>query len=424
MVEFWLVVSVLLVLAVAIVFLPLFFWRPAPAMLDDRLQLNVGVYRQRLSELNQDRQEGLIDDEQLAQLRTELQRSLLLDARKQTRHVAYAESGKGKLVLLAALLVLIPAASWFTYKPMGAIDDWSVTQGLREVMIANQQGLDTAGAQQELIASLEAALQDDQDNIQYLVLLAEAYMSQSDFSRAVLLFAKLVELLPEDPDANAYYAQALYLSRDNKIDSEVQRAIDATLALNPHNMTVLGMVGMDAFERGNYRQAISAWQTIVDALPSNSSSAEMLRQGIEQARLRLKASGEVLADVDTHKTQVEEKNAVPGTRLSVTVSLADSLQADPGQTVFIFARAASGPPMPLAVARVKVSELPVTVTLDDSMAMAPSLKLSSFKQVAVIARISMSGGATAQSGDLQGLSAALDLDKTDSVAITIDQRIP
>jgi cytochrome c-type biogenesis protein CcmH len=94
------------------------------------------------------------------------------------------------------------------------------------------------------------------------------------------------------------------------------------------------------------------------------------------------------------------------------------------RTLFVFARAVSGPPMPLAIQRLKASQLPATVTLDDSMSMMPAMKLSKFPQVVVGARVSKSGNAMPQSGDLQTLSSPLDSHRNEPVALTIDQIVP
>jgi cytochrome c-type biogenesis protein CcmH len=113
-------------------------------------------------------------------------------------------------------------------------------------------------------------------------------------------------------------------------------------------------------------------------------------------------------------------------RLTVQVALDPKLkdQLDPNATLFVFARAASGPPMPLAIQRLKAGQLPITVTLDDSMSMMPAMTLSKFPQVVVGARVSKSGNAMAQSGDLQVLSASIDVRRAEPVALSIDQVVP
>ena len=117
-------------------------------------------------------------------------------------------------------------------------------------------------------------------------------------------------------------------------------------------------------------------------------------------------------------------DGAPG--LTVNVILADRLAAglDGSETLFVFARAAGGPPMPLAVARKRVSDLPLTVTLDDSMAMAPGMKLSNFDRVVVGARISASGTATAGSGDLQGFSQPVPVAGGATVNVAITEQVP
>ncbi len=418
MTEFWLFIIVLLAMALAIVLLPLMFWRPAPLQLDERLRLNVDVYHQRLSELESDHQKTLIDDRQLAQLRTELQRSLLVDTDRRQYHAEKIAEGKAGKTLIVILLLVIPLTSWIFYSRLGSIEDWTISQLMRDRMVAVQHGGDDSAVQKRLLVALEKRLKTRPDNIEYHVMLARSYMAEDQFDQAAVVYAKLIELLPKDPDARAYYAQALYLARGRKIDSSVQQAIDATLALNPNNTLVLGMMGMSAFQRGDYRGAIEAWQKLISLLPPSAPDVAMLKQGVAHARKSLAEQGE------EPPAQISAPEVESGVSLSVSISLKEGLGAKPEQTVFVFAKAAQGPPMPLAVVRLQVKDLPKQVTLDDSMAMTPAMKLSSFSEIVLVARVSASGGATKQSGDLQGSSGVVNTADIQSVELIIDQRVP
>ena len=123
---------------------------------------------------------------------------------------------------------------------------------------------------------------------------------------------------------------------------------------------------------------------------------------------------------------VTETAEIPGTAIDVHVNLASTLleKTNPEDTVFIFARASDDPRMPLAIARKQVKDLPVKVTLDDSMAMSPGMTLSKFKQVIIGARVSKTGEAMPQSGDLSGSSTAIQPSEVTGVKITIDQILP
>lgn len=178
---------------------------------------------------------------------------------------------------------------------------------------------------------------------------------------------------------------------------------------------------MDRFQAGDFSAAIEHWQRLLDHLPADAPDARVIREGIAMARSRL---GQPAGGASPAATPPESVAVAGGTRLQVSVSVADGLLLNPQDTVFVFARAVQGPPMPLAVVRFAASELPRQVELNDSMAMAPGLKLSGFERVSVIARVSRSGVVTEQPGDLEGGGEPIELDGSEqAIAIVIDRTI-
>jgi cytochrome c-type biogenesis protein CcmH len=181
---------------------------------------------------------------------------------------------------------------------------------------------------------------------------------------------------------------------------------------------VLGMLGIASFENGDYAGAANYWEQLLPMLPPESQNAEMIKQGIAQARA-MAGDSPAVAPAD------ESPPVAAGVSLTVAVSLSDSLPADPNASVFVFARAISGPPMPLAVARLRVADLPAVVTLDDSMAMTPALKLSSFERVEVVARVSKRGIANRGSGDLEGaFGPVVPADSQQRISVEINTVLP
>jgi cytochrome c-type biogenesis protein CcmH len=184
---------------------------------------------------------------------------------------------------------------------------------------------------------------------------------------------------------------------------------------------------MAAFQKGDYPTAVARWEKLSPKLLDQER--EMVSEYIAQARSRggiAPASGPGAAVATQTPAPAASSPATTGggiSTVSVRVSLAPALsgRAAPGDTVFIFARAAEGPRMPLAIVRKTVADLPVEVTLDDSMAMSPTMRLSSFPSVVLGARISRSGNASAQTGDLEGLSAPLARAPGGSVQVVIDR---
>jgi cytochrome c-type biogenesis protein CcmH len=196
--------------------------------------------------------------------------------------------------------------------------------------------------------------------------------------------------------------------------------LETALRLDPDYPRALWLGAFAAMQRGQTALAVSRWQSLLDNQPADSEAATILRDLIVNADSGAgNNTGEAALGADP-------RTADAGPGLTVNVILADHLAAglDGSETLFVFARAAQGPPMPLAVARLRVSDLPLTVTLDDSMAMAAGMKLSDFERVVVGARISMSGIPTASSGDLQGFSGPVATAGDSPVNIAITEKVP
>ena len=204
------------------------------------------------------------------------------------------------------------------------------------------------------------------------------------------------------------------------------------LAVDPDHQRALWLIGISDYQQGQFAAAIDAWNRLLPNLPADSDIARSVRAQIEDAQAQLgQAPAEpALPAVTAPPAAPADAAAAPqaGTQARLTVhvrldpKLADRL--DPGATLFVFARAAEGPPMPLALHRARAGELPLTVTLDDSTGMMPTMKLSMFPQVVVGARISTRGDASAQSGDLQGLSMPLDSTRREPLELVIDRVVP
>ena len=418
---FWTAIALLGVLAGLLVLVPL---RRAmrlageDAAADARRAQNLGAYRQQLAELEAARAGGALDDAQLAAARVELDRRVLEETA--VRAGVGARGGSGRAVLLACALA-VPLLALGLYRHLGAtpeIELAALIAQLEQEMPATQR----AELLSRLQPRLEAQVRRADPDGDYRFLLARLYTAEERYPEAAALYAELVDLYPEDAAIIAQSAQALYLAGGRKLTPAVQALVDRAFAIDPAQVTLLGLVGMDRFQAGDYRGALDYWQKLLDHLPPGAPDAGVIRDGIAMARSRLGESAG-----PTPGAPVPDSGAPPaaaGPRLQVAVSLAPGLELRPGDTVFVFARAVGGPPMPLAVARFPATELPRAVELSDAMAMAPGMKLSSFAQVSVIARISRQGGVSAQPGDLEGGGEPLTLTGGEqSVQVLIDRTI-
>jgi len=395
MIDFWLAAGLLLLVALSFLLIPVLRERRAQRE-EDRTALNVALYQERVAELQSQQAEGVLDAAQMDSGRAEAARELLAD----TEGAAPARVSKlGKpLPLLAA--VLVPVLGLGLYMHFGAADKVELT---REFAQAPQ-------SMEEMTQRLERAVAAQPDSAEGLYFLGRTYMAQDRPADAAKMFERAANLAGRQPELLGQWAQAQYFADGKKWSDKIQALTDEALKADPKEVTSLGLLGIAAFEGERYQQAIDYWNRLLEQLPANDKSREALQGGIARATEKLEASGGKVAQAPAVKTA----------RLKVSVDLASELKGkvQPGDSVFVFARAVSGPPAPLAAKRLTVADLPVTVELSDTDAMMPQLKLSNFPEVQLVARISRAGQPTA--GEWVGRSGPLASSTTAPQKLTID----
>lgn len=396
MIDFWLAAGLLLLVALSFLLIPVLRERRAQRE-EDRTALNVALYQERIAELQSQQAEGVLDAAQMDSGRAEAARELLAD----TEGVAPARVSRlGKpLPLLAA--VLVPVLGLGLYLHFGASDKVELT---REFAQAPQ-------SMQEMTQRLERAVAAQPDSAEGVYFLGRTYMAQDRPADAAKMFERAVNLAGRQPELLGQWAQAQYFADNKKWSDKVQALTDEALKADPKEVTSLGLLGIAAFEGERYQEAIDYWNRLLAQLPPQDKSREALQGGITRATEKLQASGGKVAQAPATKAAA---------LLKVRVDLASELKAkvQPGDSVFIFARAVSGPPAPLAAKRLTVADLPVTVELGDADAMMPQLKLSNFPEVQLVARISRAGQPTA--GEWVGRSGPLASSTTAPQTLTID----
>ena len=395
MIDFWLAAGLLLLVALSFLLIPVLRERRAQRE-EDRTALNVALYQERVAELQAQQAEGVLDAVQLDSGRAEAARELLADTEGVT---APRVSRLGKpLPLLAA--VLVPVLGLGLYLHFGAADKVELT---REFAQAPQ-------SMEEMTRRLERAVAAQPDSAEGLYFLGRTYMAQDRPADAAKMFERAANLAGRQPELLGQWAQAQYFADGKKWSEQIQKLTDEALKADPKEVTSLGLLGIAAFEGERYQEAIDYWNRLLAQLPPDDNSRAALQGGIERAAERLKASGGKVAEAAAPKAAL----------LKVSVDLASELKSkvQPGDSVFIFARATSGPPAPLAAKRLTVADLPVTVELGDADAMMPQLKLSNFPEVQLVARISRAGQPTA--GEWIGRSGPVASSTTAPQKLTID----
>lgn len=217
------------------------------------------------------------------------------------------------------------------------------------------------------------------------------------------------------------------MSQGQKLEGEPMALLQRALKVDPANYKALALMGTAAFDRKDYRGAIRYWEQVVRTAPADSEFTQSLQASLEEARALAEGRTPIAAlpSLMPAAPEAAAPAAAPGARLSGEVKLAPGLagKVAPNDTLFIFARAEQGPRMPLAILSLKAGELPARFSLDDSTAMAPGMKLSAFSSVMVVARVSKSGNASVQSGDLEGQVGPLK-PGAQNVQVVIDRVVP
>lgn len=256
---------------------------------------------------------------------------------------------------------------------------------------------------QAMTAQIEQHLKARPDDSEGWTMLGRIQALQGQTDAAVTAYAKAVSLGAGDARTLADYAEVLGAQQGRSLRGQPTELLNRALAIDPDQPKALALAGAAAFDREDWPAVIRHWERLVAISGPDAGYVAQVQQGIAQARERAGSA----AAVKPVAAAASAAKAAPATSISGRVELAAALQAKaaPEDTVFIVARAAEGPRMPLAILRKQVKDLPLAFTLDDSMAMSPAMKLSAFPKVVVAARISKSGQAAPQPGDLAGESA-------------------
>jgi len=382
MIDFWLLAALLLLAALSFVWWPVLMQRRQLPVKVSRRDLNVQAFESQIADLGVELQAGRVEQAQYDALKTELERNLLGDVAEQKGAQTSQTTHKGLSVTAILLSVVVLGGGLGLYLKLGSSD---TLQRMAEQQSFAQKLSQLAPEQR--LAFLEKQSADNPQRTDILYALTNVYFQQGREAETKNTYDRLLAAVGEEPSLLAEYAQTVFYMNGNRMSAEVTQLAERVLRVQPRNVTALGLLGIDAFEQGRYGDAIAAWQAALDTAP-DAQGADALRQGINRAQQLLG----------------EQPEPAAGAKLTLLVSLDKTLtgKAQPEQRVFVLARAITGPKMPLAVKRLKVKDLPAEVILTDAMAMTAELKLSSFDEVEVLARVSSSGQPIAQTGDLQG----------------------
>lgn len=392
MTAFWIAAGLLTALVLAVLCWPLL--RHKSAVHASRQAINTAIYRDQLAELDRDLASGALSQADYASARSEIERRVLEDVAGDPA-AAPADAPRRLPRTALGLAVSLPLAAVALYFVLG-------NPAALDPTAARQAAEPSAAEVEKMVAALATKLEQNPDNPEGWVMLGRSYKVMGRFDDAAKAFEKAGPAMETNPELMLELADLSAELNNGKIEGKGRELLLKVLADQPDNPQALVLAGYDAYSRQRYADAIKHWEKLLAMVPPDSQDAQNLTAGIEKAR-GLMGAGASAKPADK-PAKAAKADAPAGTKVSGRVELAPELKAkaSPDDVVFIFARAAQGPRMPLAVVRAKVADLPVEFTLDDSMAMSPELKLSSAGELRIEARVSKSGNAIAKPGDLSG----------------------
>ena len=367
---------------------------------------NAKVYRDQILDLDREHESGHISDAEWQQSRDELSMRLLEDTSAQDDPEAKQE--KPALWTAVILTVALPIASMGMYLWVGE------PEALNPLSVKAPEKADQVELA-KMAENLAAKLNEKPDNLQGWVMLGRTYRTLENFDAAVFAYDRALKLSADD-DLKLERVEVLAMKSRGNFEGEPWNVIREILQRDPQNYGALLMAGSASYSHEKYADALKYWQQARQPLAADNPDVASLDEAIEsvQKKLGLPASPKVatapVQATPQASSQASEANAKKGTAansgltVSGQVSMAQALQgkAKPNDVVFIYATPANGERMPLAIFKTTVSQLPMAFTLDDTTAMTPDRKLSSAGEVLVKVRVSKSGNAMPQSGDLSG----------------------
>lgn len=373
-----------------------------------RRETNLAIFEQRMEELKEDLQQGILSEDQFAQAEADLKRELLSDLEGEEQQVS-EDQGAGRMAAIAVLMI-VPAIALGVYFKIGsphAIDVVAASQSAE----AEQSRI----AFEQAVAKLEQKQATDPLNSEGWLMLAKSYRYLGRDGQIVGLFERALSHYGDRPDPQILleYGEALADQQQGSWSGKPLAQLTRALEIDPLHADTLWFTGHIHFEMGKFQEALGFWERLAKVIPAEDAEVVgMLNQMAAKAQQKLGLA----------VTPLLEAKAVSGTVLTVSVFLDPALsqQVIPEDTVFVYAKAAGRPGAPLAAQRLTVADLPVTLKLDDSMAMVPGNDLSSAEQVIVGAKITKSGVATGGVGDLIG-SVETSTKVRDPITIVINQ---
>ena len=418
--EFLVISLIFLILLLLMVWRPFFKQKSQDVLVDSSLrdETNVRLYHEHKKEIEKDYGEGGIDEENYQYLLAELDNTLLQDIESTSKEVKVATNARSYSPFwplgLSIFIIIFSATLYDKQGSYKLIAKSPAGQGQQEAMSQEKMLQQRENEAMAHIEKLQQHIETNPENSEAWYNLGQTYVAVADFDEAVTAFTQVMKIEGEHADILGAIAQALYYKNDQKISIQVQEYIDKSLALDINDASTNILLGMHNFIGKNYSLAITHWQRVID-VNNQGVNITALKEAVAEANNRL---GQ-LATNSVGKTQV-----VVGPQLKVNVSISDDIAKQLAQgedrVVFIYAVPTNGQRMPLAAVKMKASDLPTVVVLNNSQAMSPANNLGSVDKVHVYAIASMQGGVGIKPGDYKAESLGVDVNRTETLELIVN----
>ncbi len=420
MLNFWIICALFLIVALIIILPALLAKKPQADV--DRKKINRAVYEKKLTELELDKNNDLIDAEQFESAKADLQHGLLDDIEIQEEKQI---KNRNKLVPILVILI-VPLAAVLIYLNLENGLQSLSPEFQKQLQAEQGQQLNDMGSVEQAIETLKQKLEKDPSNLDDWLFLGRSLLVSEKFTEAVSAFAKANEITNgADPNVLVSYGEAQGFANDQRFDQNSLNLFAKALQIDPKHERGLWYAGFASYQLEEFNNSVNYWQRLLDTVPVEQEDVKSallvyLNDAKQKAGIEIASASSKPSEVDGQSTENANSSIV------VNATLSDELRGkvSDSDTLFIYARAINGPKMPLALVKMTAGDLPATVTLDDSVSMIPNMALSSMQQVEVIARISKSGQAIMQPGDIFGSVKPIATNSMEKVDVVITELAP
>jgi cytochrome c-type biogenesis protein CcmH len=430
--EFLVIALIFLILLLLMVWRPFFKQKTQDVLVDSSLrdETNVRLYHEHKKEIEKDYGVGGIDEENYQYLLAELDKTLLQDIESTSKEVKVAINARSYSPFwplgLSLFIIIFSVALYNKQGSYKLITELPSGHGQQEAMSQEKMLEQRENEAIAHIKKLQKHIESNPEDSEAWYNLGQTYVALGGFDEAVAAFIQVINIEGEHADVFGAIAQSLYYKNNQKISVQVQGYIDKALALDINDPSTNILLGMHNFIGENYQEAITYWQRVIKS-SSQGVNIAALKEAVAEANNRLgNTSSKPASSASANSTTSpsDESQSIAGPKLKVSVRLSDELtkQLEKGEdrVVFIYAVPTNGQRMPLAAVKMKLSDLPTVIVLNNSQAMSPDNNLASVEKVHVYAIVSMQGGVGIKPGDFKAEALGIDVDRTNTLELIVN----